>query len=463
MKFATAVKTQEITTTNGMPTLASSGGSNVDFFFAVGASRKLNDSVILGKFGAAIAEDKELALRIALWSKDIREGAGERKVFRTLLKYLCQHHPHEAVRVVRRLPELGRWDDMYHTTGIAREEAFKLIRTALFQEKNQLCAKWVPRRGKDFNDLLKFMNMYPSKFRKLVSGLTDVVETKMCAKQWDQIDYSKLPSVAAARYNKAFFKHDPKRYEQYKNDLKSGKEGVKINAGAIYPYDIIRSLNNSGDPAIAVEQWKALPNYVGDNSILPMVDVSGSMITPASGSVTCMDVALSLGLYLSDKNKGHFKDVVLTFSEKPELLFLAGDLQDKLNQLSSSAWGMNTNIVRAFEKVLKLAKDNNIKNEDMPGTIVILSDMQFDVAVKTPDKKAFDIIDNMYEDAGYERPNLVFWNLNNHAGAPVSFNEDGTALVSGFSPSIMKSILGAKKFNAESIMLDTVNKDRYNL
>lgn len=340
-----------------------------------------------------------------------------------------------------------------------RELLKRKLRELVLQGQN--AGKWSPRKGPKANELRKFMNLTPKAYRKLIVGLTNVVETKMCAGQWDTIEFGKLPSVASSRYQKAFNKRCAERYAEYKAGLVKGTE--KINAGAVYPYDIIKSLGY-GDLVVAQAQWDALPNFLGDDNNLPMVDVSGSMAgNIASPGLTCMDVAVSLGLYISDKQKGVFKDVILTFSSNPKLTVLKGNLHQKKSQLMQCEWGMSTNLEAAFREVLDTAIRNKVSAEDMPKMITILSDMEFNSCIHNPSNNALNMIKIQYEDAGYILPRIVFWNLNARAGnSPVKHDTDGTALISGFSPAIMKSVLASKTFNPRSIMLDAVMSDRYN-
>ena len=134
-------------------------------------------------------------------------------------------------------------------------------------------------------------------------------------------------------------------------------------------------------------QWEALPNYVGNANILPLVDVSGSMICRVGGNnnLTCLDVSVSLGLYLADKNKGKFKDTFLTFSGSPELLHLNGNINQKIDQMVKSKWAMDTNLVAAFEKILSVAVKSNVPQNEMPEMLLILSDMQFNQCVHFDD------------------------------------------------------------------------------
>jgi hypothetical protein len=167
---------------------------------------------------------------------------------------------------------------------------------------------------------------------------------------------------------------------------------------------------------------------------------------------------------LADKNKGVFKDTFLTFSTKSELLTLKGNIVDKVNQIVRSKWDMSTNLHAAFEKILSVAVKANAPQEDMPAMVLILSDMQFDQCVRNDDS-AMQMIERKYAEAGYTMPKVVFWNLNASDNVPVKSDKSGAALVSGFSPAIMASLLGAdvEQFTPEGIMLKTVMVDRYKL
>jgi hypothetical protein len=302
--------------------------------------------------------------------------------------------------------------------------------------------------------------------------MTTVVETQMCAGDWDNINFSHVPSVAARNYKKAFGRHTP-LFAEYVAKLISGDKTVKVNATAIFPHDVLKGVIGSYRSSLdktstdhIVTQWDALPNYVGDASIMPIVDVSGSMSCPAgkNSSVTCMDVSISLGLYLADKNKGVFKDTFLTFSDKPQLVTLKGNIVDKVAQMSKSNWNMSTNLHAAMDKILSVAVKGSVPASDMPAMLLILSDMQFNQCAKHDDS-AMEMIERKFEAYGYSMPQIVFWNLNSSDNVPVKADKSGVALVSGFSPSIMTSLLAADldQFTPEGIMLKTVMSDRYAL
>lgn len=449
--FVKSIQNQEARTANGMKARQSSASALVDLFYAIGSSRKTD---ITPKFVAAFVENPELAGRLALWARDARGGAGERETFRRILRYCYLNDPNFCNRLIAKTPELGRWDDVLT---VPSEFGYELIRKAL-ADKNGLAAKWMPRKGTDAVLLRKHLGLSPKQYRKTLVNLTKVVETAMCSKNWDAINYSHVPSVASARYQKAFNKNDPVRYTSWKEGLKDGT--TKVNASVLYPYEVLRSIG-SGDQQVALAQWNALPDYCDGSSILPVVDVSGSMGCPASGSVTCMDVAVSLGLYLAERNKGAFKDTFVTFSTNPQIQTLKGDLLQKLHQLRRADWDMSTNLHAVFDQILNLALKNNAPQADMPETVLLLSDMQFNSCVHNDDS-AMEMIQRKYEEAGYAVPKVIFWNLNaSFANVPVAHDKSGAALVSGFSPSIMTAILASEDFSPAAIMLKAIMNPRY--
>jgi len=467
MNFADAVINQESRTENGMKARKSTANSCVDLFYKIGASRGKN---IVPDFVAAFVENKDLALRISAWVRDVRGGAGERQIFRDILLYLEKNSPEDCALLMHKIPELGRWDDyLIFETMKMKRVAFDSIKYAL-QQDNGLCAKWMPRKGKVAHELRTYLDWTPKFYRKRLVSLTSVVETQMCSKDWDNINFSHVPSVASSRYKKAFGRNTPK-YGEYVEALVKGTDPkVKVNASAIFPHDVLKGRIghyqsfNATELDFIEKQWEALPNYVGDNNVLPLVDVSGSMTCPAgkNTNVTCLDVAVSLGLYLADKNLGTFKDTFLTFSARPELLNLKGRINQKIDQMVTSHWAMNTDLHAAFEKILSVAIKGNVPPSEMPDTLLILSDMQFDRCIRFDDS-AIEMIKRKYENAGYNIPKIVFWNLNASDNVPVKCNEKGVALVSGFSPAILATILGAdaNDFTPEAMMLKVVMQDRY--
>jgi len=338
----------------------------------------------------------------------------------------------------------------------------------------------MPRKGAISVALRNHFNWTPKFYRKRLVELTKVVEQDMCANKWDEINFNHVPSVASARYKKAFTRHTD-AYKEWAAKLVSTDpevaKTVKVNAGAVYPHDVLKGLiRPSGYGSVKYDkanlnhiigQWEALPNYVGDANILPIVDVSGSMTCKAGGygsksETTCLDVSVSLGLYLADKNKGKFKDTFLTFSGNPELVHLKGNVVEKIDQMVKVSWQMNTNLNAAIQKILDVAVNGKVPAEEMPSMLLILSDMQFDSCARYDDS-AQEMIARKYEAAGYKMPQIVYWNLNAADNVPVKMDARGVAMVSGFSPSIVKSVLSADmdEFTPTGIMLKTIMSNRY--
>lgn len=454
-------------TTNGMTALQSSHNACVDLFAQIGSARGRD---LTRGFTAAFRENKDIAVRILQWARDVRGGAGERDTFRSLLVNLADTgHEEIVLRLIAKVPEIGRWDDLFVLIGKSEKinDAIAETFAQALLDRNGLAAKWLPREGKKhYHFFFNAFGMTPKQYRKTIVGLTNVVETKMCAQEWDSIEFGKIPSLAARNYQKAFKKHTPELYQEYIDGLKSG--ATKINAGAIFPYDVIRGL--SGVEGVADAQWKALPDYMGDSeeNILAVVDVSPSMDDRASDGLTCKDVSVSLGMYVAERTKGAFKDMFITFHSSPNFVDLSKcrSLRERLSTTRNASWGGSTNLQATFQLILNTAIKYKVPQADMPTKILIFSDMQFDTAVgNTAGSTALQMIEKMYRDAGYKRPQVVFWNLNARFGnVPVSFGQDGTMMVTGFSPAVMKSILAAGEIpnvTPLDLMLEAVAIPRY--
>lgn len=468
-KFVSALKKEnnKVFTENGAKTYASTLDKCVDLFFQIGAMRGQEPQRIVNAFTEAFREDVELAIRILLWARDIRGGAGERESFRIILKHLELTDIDLFCRVANRISEIGRWDDLLVAqTTRGKDHCFKLIAEGLLNDKvSGLVAKWMPRKGPIANELREWFGQSPRQYRKTLVGLTNVVETKMCAKEWDNINYETVPSLAMSRYTKAFGRHDPTGFADYMQAVTSGEK--KINAGAVYPYDVLKGARFGLDQLSAqrvINQWDALPNYMGDEAILPMIDVSGSMNASAGGtSLTCMDVSTSLGLYLATKSSGPFKDICMTFHDQPDLINLEGNIINKLQQVHRRV-GYNTNLERAFEVLLAFAARNKIKQKHMPKYLLVLSDMEFDDPQHNGPKFLSKNIKEQYEKAGYDLPIIVWWNIQSrNKNFPVKAHKEDHVLVSGFSPAIAKSILSmdTESMSPHKAMLEVIMNSRY--
>lgn len=459
-------------TANGAVTLSSSLDPVVDLFFLAGASRGKNLS---HNFLSSFLSDAELTCQLALWMRDIRGGAGERQQFRDFMKWLMQYEASSksknrfkwSRRLAAKVLEVGRADDLlvYHKTDMWRDAA-ALIRSAL-NDKNGLVAKWMPRKGAVSKSLAKCLRLSPKNYRKLIVGLSNTVEQKMCARQWHTINFSHVPSRAMSIYRSAFERNAPKQFQDFVDSLVKGE--IKVNAGAVFPHDIVHDIMNSNGNALAVSHgmWNALPNFAaGTGKTLVMADVSSSMggLYKNAGGPAPMLVSVSLALYFATKTTGPFANHFMTFSSVPSLVKLpeSGSLKDKISIIERSDWGMSTNLQKAFDVILQSAAKQNVAAEDMPERIVIVSDMEFDRACTDTN---FELISKKYAEAGYTLPSIVFWNVNGRAGnVPVTYDQTGAALVSGYSPSIMKSIVETGTLASPlDVMLQTLSSERYKL
>lgn len=455
-----ALTQENVRTSNGMRALSTTLSANTDLFSSIGSMRNVSSNEIVARFQKAWQENPEHALRISFYSRDVLEGQGERNTPHQIWLWLANNHPDALRKNLHLIPALGYWKDVLILFNTPVElEVLNLIAQGL-SEKNGLCAKWMPRKGEIANKIRKHLKMTPKEYRKTLVELTKVVETQMCAKDWASINYQHVPSKAAKMYRKAFKKRDTERYNAFISAVEKGE--AKINAKALHPHEIVGEYltryTNVVDKTLEA-QWKALPNFLenADANFMTVCDVSGSM------SGLPMNVCISLGIYLSEKNNGPFKDAFITFSSNPQLQILKGNsLLEKVRQLSTADWNGSTDIEKVFKLILKTAVVNNVSAENMPGTILIMSDMQFNSCTSNASASVFDMISSEYAKAGYTMPQLVFWQLNAVAGhQPVSYNQQGVALVSGFSPSIMKQLLSAGKMTPEFIMLQTIMSDRY--
>jgi hypothetical protein len=206
-------------------------------------------------------------------------------------------------------------------------------------------------------------------------------------------------------------------------------------------------IDHNGNNDVLDAQWEALPNYMEGSelrNVFPVIDTSGSMTCTAYGNTSCMDVAVGLGIYLAQRNEGAFKNVWCNFSTTPKIYQLPeGKLSKAVGGIDFSNWSMSTDLNAVFSLVLNTAVRNKVPESDMPKTILILSDMEFNSACgRYGSTSNFNKIREQYTSAGYEMPLVVFWNIQSRNGtAPVRFDENGVVLVGGYSPVIMKEIL----------------------
>ena len=462
-------------TENGALALNSTSDNLVNLFAISGAMRERDDEEIKMMFAKAVIDDKLLATKMAFYTRDVREGLGERRSGRIMFRYLANNYPDIFNKNVQYIAEYGRWDDLIFLLEDARELIVPLLKKQFDEDlanmkENKpisLLAKWLPsvntsnketiRKGKL---LAKYFNMSERNYRKTLAELRrylKVTEVYMSAKRFKSIVYSEVPSKAMNNYRRAFMRNDEQRFSAFLNNVKEGKE--KINASVLYPYDIVEKYlyhTKAADPVLE-EQWKALPNYVeGKNSFLIMADVSGSMLGRP------MATSVGLAMYFAERNKGTFANQFMTFSARPELVTIKGNtLYERVQYISSASWGNNTNLEAAFNLLLYTAVKYKTPQEEMPASIIVITDMEFDIGVCS-DWLFYDAMEKRFAENGYQIPNIVFWNVNSrHNTYHASYDYKGVQLASGQSVTVFESLIKGMNLNPYEYMLSVLNTERY--
>lgn len=487
-------------TENGAVGYRTSGKKLLDLNFAVASLRRASETEIVNKFMGAYFEDKVTAVKWLFYSRDVREGLGERRLFRIVMEKFVAQEPEAAKELIKLVSEYGRWDDLWCLleTDLV-DDVVELIQIQLAEDfKNMsegksvsLLAKWMPslnassEQTKKYASILcKKMGDTPRSYRKFLSRMRkyiDVVECKMSAREWNAINYETVPSRANLIYNNAFLRNDEERRREYLGKLEKGE--AKINAGTLFPHDIVHKYKygyGRNIDSTLENLWKSLSDTVkGCGNTIVVADGSGSMQCNVGGNtgVTALDVANSLAIYFAERSSGEFKDKYITFSERPKFVDFsnAKNLRDKLIIARQNNEVANTNIEAVFDLILATAVNNHMSQEDIPANILIVSDMEFDSCATTnssrssgwysyrerPTTTLFKTIEKRYKDAGYKLPRLVFWNVNSRTGTiPVKENDLGVALVSGFSVNIVKMVM-SNKTDPYECLLETLNTERY--
>ena len=468
-------------TENGAMAFATSGSKVLDFFSNGGALRARSEGDIAAVFERAFTEDPLLATKAMFYFRDIRGGQGERRTFRTLLTHCADNHPEAIQPNLALIAEYGRWDDLYSLVGTPLEaDIWPLIDVQLAEDavadNPSLLAKWLasenassPKTKRYGRKTREALNMTPRQYRRTLSAIRrkiGLVEQLISTNKWDGIKYDKIPSKAGLQYRKAFYRHDEERYAHFLQQVKSGEK--KMNAATLYPYEIVEKVYGNywygtmpaNEVAALDAAWESLPNYFGDtgSSGIVVADVSGSM---HGRPIT---VSISLAMYTAERNTGPYKDKFITFSAHPRLQTVTGNnIAEKVKNLNSADWDMNTNVKAVFDLILQTAVSKKASQDDIPTHLYIVSDMEFDYCASSGvNERLFQTIDREYKAAGYKMPFLVFWNVNSRNDQqPMSMDQRGFQLVSGCSPSIFTSLLSNKAVSAYDLMLEVLNKDRY--
>lgn len=490
MNFAQTAKTsaQIKQTENGAMAYNTTTNALLDLFAQTGALRPRSEGEIEMKYADAYAVNPELAIKMLFYAGNIRGGLGERRTFRICLRWLATNHPIVVRDNLTNIPHFNRWDSLFTLVGTPVEadmwqyisDQLGLDMQAVIKEKHggkhvgiSLLAKWMPTEtahAKETRALAKTamrkLSVTPRQYRKMLSALRahlKVVESLMSAGKWDEVEYPAVPSYAMKNYRKAFGTHDKVRFGEYIASLNKGE--AKINASTLFPYDLVhqymsgRYNTDRKSDAIIEAQWKALPNYIeGENNILVMADVSGSMWGRP------IETSIGLATYFAQHNTGDYHGLYMTFTDRPHFIDISREttLAGCVNKVNHTDVGYSTNLDRAFEYVLNHAIDHHITNEDMPKALVVISDMEIDPYFRG--RRNMDFVQKwVHEFAkfGYTLPLLCLWNVEARNDTFLSQN-DNVLLVSGQSASTFHNLcsaLGGK--TAWEFMCDVLNDPMY--
>lgn len=471
------------TTENGAATYKSTLSECLDLFATIGAFRHRTEAEIVEAFQRAFAEEPDIAMKIIFYARDVRGGLGERRSFRTIINWLASYNEVSVKKNIRFIAEYGRFDDLVSLLGTSCEkEAIKIIKKQLETDLTNfalgkpvsLLAKWLPSANatnketvRNAKSIAKHLGMSEAEYRKTLSklrGEIKIIENNLREKDYT-FDYSKQPSKALLKYREAFIRNDYERYSEYLNAVAEGKS--KMNTGTLTPYDIISPIVGYFSNTVSELQrkalnttWNSLEDFTRGENAITVVDGSGSMYSymnpmPAS-------VALSLGIYFAERNKGAFKNHFITFSEHPQLIEVKGnDIVDKVNYCKQFDEVAGTNIQAVFELILKTAVKNNVPQEELPETIYIISDMEFNYCTYDARLTNFEYAKKLFKSKGYKLPKVVFWNVaSRNTHQPVTMNEQGVILVSGCNPRIFSMVM-EDKMTPYDFMMETINSKRY--
>lgn len=466
-------------TENGAVTHASTGSDCLDLFAAIGALRSAKDQEIIDRFVRAYAEDPDLAAKILFYARDVRGGLGERHVFRTVLRWLSENRPETVKKNIEYIAEFGRWDDLLTLLGTpCEEDMVACICTQLEKDLSgmqndgeiSLLGKWLPSVNASNPDTVRQAKRIAGKlgysdaaYRKMLSALRAkirILENNLRERDYT-FDYEKQPSKAMFKYRKAFCRNDGERYGEFMSRVSEGT--AVLHTGTLTPYEIIRPLLRYGehDSSNAIDvTWNAQEDFTNGENALVVIDGSGSMYSwtepmPAS-------VALSLGIYFAERNTGMFKNHFITFSHNPQLVEIKGqNIREKVDYCKRFNEVADTNIQKVFELVLNAAVKNNVPQSEMPSTLYIISDMEFNYCTQDAGMTNFEYAKKIFAEAGYELPRVVFWNVQSrNLQQPVTQNEQGVVLVSGCTPRIF-SMVTEGKLSPVDYMLEVLNNPRY--
>ncbi len=481
-------------TENGAITHKTTLSDCLDLFATIGAIRRASDEEITARFMRAFTEDKDIAMKLLFFARDIRGGLGERRVFRTSLRWLANNNAEAVRKNLIYIAEYGRFDDLLVLFGTPLEkEMLHLIREQLNKdleamekgEEISLLCKWLPSVNASNQDTIRtakkiahFLKMDDKTYRKMLSQMRAyirIIENNLRERDYT-FDYEKQTSKALFKYRKAFMRNDNERYNLFLNKVSTGE--ATLNASTLAPYELVEPHlncgwqygNNTFMKNISEEEkkslnatWEALPDFGTAANVLPIIDTSGSMYWAAKPIPAA--VALSLGIYFAEHNTGVFRNHFIEFSSKPQLIEIKGEtFADKLRYICSFNEVADTNLEAVFDLVLNAAVKNNVPQSELPEKLIIVSDMEFNACVDNADETNFNNAKRKFEAAGYKLPEVIFWNVaSRNRQQPVEKNEQGVALVSGCTPVLYSQVTDGSlaAMTPFEFMLDVLGSERY--
>lgn len=487
-------------TENGDHAFLTTGDNCLDFFTRITRDAPISDYI--DAFGKAWAENKQIAYQIIMNMRDVRKGKGEKLIPAVIMLYLKNNiDPVSYETMLRKMIEYGCWKDLLRIIEIECHMNLNpnkfAIEIKLFAEqlkkdsdefensipgKNaiiSLCAKWAPSEKTHYDhhpmkaatNIATAMGLSSKEYRQLLTKLRNhlgVLEMLMSTKQYERIDFSKQPSVAMMKLKKAFNRdtnsegiesdNRKKLHLSYKDFLKKLAEGkTKVNVKGIQPHELVLSyLNNNDDLDPLIEgQWYELKKRVKEDGAFrnttAIVDVSGSM----NGQP--MTVSIALGILVAECTTGPFHGKMITFHEKPSWHHLVGsNLKEQVECVRSAPWGGSTDLRAVFDMILREAVNAQLTQDEMVKTLFIFTDMQFNQA-HSGDKmeSTFSYAKQEFESKGYQLPRIICWNLRTSISKslPVHKNEEGYAMLSGFSSELLKCVLTAQEYTPYNMMM----------
>ena len=486
----------ETRTENGAYALSTTGSWLLDLYAVAGSIRHKQPEEVCAKFEKAYTEDPLRAIRLLFHIRDITEGLGERKTFRVILKRLADIHPEIVIQNMDCIPVYGRFDDLYELVGTrAENEMWKYMRTvydADLENMNagkpiSLFAKWVANDTSKSRATEKLGKMTINKMGFKKTGYVEcsknlsrmrkylnIPEIAIAAKDYESIEYSKVASKCLQKYRKAFIEHDANRFNQFISNVSKGT--TKMNTGTITPGDIVHNLVTfcpafsrdyggnvrakcSGtELAFLLEQWKNLKDILNNKNVITLLDTSGSM---TSNNNKAIEQATGLAIYCSEHTTGAFADCFITFTDTPKFVELphSASLLTKIQEAYKAPWGNNTDVLKAFKLILNTAIKNNIPQKDMPDSLLILSDMQFD---RCDSNFTYNkVVDKMFADAGYKAPRLIFWCIRGEETYHCKANDPDVVLVSGESVNAFKHVIDSIAKTPYEAMIEVLDSPRY--